>query len=214
MSFSIRARAAAIASAIIFAVLAALTALGKLDAVNASIINLVQEAANPRLTSALTFITNIGEWYVYIPLALLLFAIPKTRWKVGLPIMITLALSASLNSLIKVFFAVPRPNTNQLVAVSGFSFPSGHAMNGAAFVVACASLFIRHYARKRAARLTAAVCAAAFLLVIGFSRVYLGVHSPADVMAGWALGVFVCVTTLTVAESRMKNKRRIDGLGL
>ncbi|MHB8860485.1 MAG: phosphatase PAP2 family protein [Minisyncoccota bacterium] len=71
------------------------------------------------------------------------------------------------------------------ITESGFSFPSGHAVASMAFYGFVAFLLCRQYPRH--AKLIGAA-AAAIILAIGFSRLYLGVHFPSDVIAGYVLG--------------------------
>lgn len=95
--------------------------------------------------------------------------------------------AGGLNALLKLAFSRPRPLLMaQLAHAGGYSFPSGHAMAGAAIYGALALVAVRRFPRQRWW-----VVGASGLLVfaIGASRVYLGVHYPSDVIAGWALGV-------------------------
>jgi undecaprenyl-diphosphatase len=82
----------------------------------------------------------------------------------------------------------PRPElVDHLVQVTGLSFPSGHATNSAIVYLTLASLLVQVERGRAVRRYTFAI---AILLVgtIGVSRVYLGVHWPSDVLAGWTLG--------------------------
>ena len=72
-----------------------------------------------------------------------------------------------------------------LVAQGGYSFPSGHAIIGATFYPLIAHDVARRFPRLSGLAWTVAVVLAAF---IGFGRIYLGLHWPTDVLAGWAIG--------------------------
>ncbi len=96
---------------------------------------------------------------------------------------------ATLNTMLKSFFGRTRPEEPlRLIEIDSLSFPSGHAMSSATIYLTIAVLLAR-MAGKPWERIY--IFAAALLLsfVIGFSRVYLGVHYPTDVVAGWAAGV-------------------------
>jgi Membrane-associated phospholipid phosphatase len=96
---------------------------------------------------------------------------------------------ATLNSVLKSIFGRTRPEEPlRLIEIDSLSFPSGHAMSSATIYLTIAVLLAR-MAEKRWEKIY--IFAAALLLsfVIGFSRVYLGVHYPTDVAAGWAAGV-------------------------
>lgn len=86
-----------------------------------------------------------------------------------------------LNLLVKVAFARPRPALWMSLKPAGyFSFPSGHAMGSAAMATALGFLLWRHRGHW-----LAWVLGLLFALAVGWSRMYLGVHYPSDVLAGW-----------------------------
>lgn len=88
--------------------------------------------------------------------------------------------AAILNIFLKALFQRERP-LEQLIAVEGYSFPSGHAMSSMALALA---LVIICWRTKM--RWVIVALAAVYVLVVGFSRVYLNVHYVSDVLAGWA----------------------------
>jgi undecaprenyl-diphosphatase len=95
---------------------------------------------------------------------------------------------AILSSLIKSYFVRPRPEiVPHLVEVTSPSFPSGHAMNSAIVYLTLAVLLARTQDR-RPVQVYLIATAVALTLLIGCTRVFLGVHWPSDVLAGWAVG--------------------------
>lgn len=104
-----------------------------------------------------------------------------------------LALGASisgavLTTLLKGFFDRPRPDfVAHIVDATSASFPSGHAMMSAVVYLTLGGMLA---AAQKTRRLKAFALGFAILLtlLVGFTRIYLGVHYPTDVLAGWALG--------------------------
>ena len=90
--------------------------------------------------------------------------------------------------LVKLHVARPRPDiVEHLVAVTHMSFPSGHSANSAIVYLTLAGL-ASQVTEHRATRAYLLVVAILLVGAIGFSRVYLGVHWPSDVLAGWSFG--------------------------
>ena len=116
-----------------------------------------------------------------------LFTVPLVLWcvdrRLGLQLLLMVALTMYLNTVIKEWFALPRPFEVDTRILSegemGFSFPSGHAQLVAVFW----GMLALHVGK----RWFTALCLAVIFLT-GLSRSYLGVHYPTDVMVGWLFG--------------------------
>ncbi len=156
---------------------------GILD-IGIEILSYLSRFRGPWLNAFFLVFSGIGSTVGY----LLLFAILwwGFSWKLGAKLFAALVLSVYLNALIKDLVAEPRPfvyaDFESVTQPDEFSFPSGHAQN-AAFVW---TLLAAHF-RKR----WFTIAATAMVLLIGYSRVHLGVHFPTDVLAGWLLGGFL-----------------------
>lgn len=128
--------------------------------------------------------TVLTTWVI---LALGLLAIRRLWLTAGLVLAATV-LGSILSGQAKLLFARPRPDlVEHLVEAQGLSFPSGHATNSAIIYLTLA-LLISQVVHGRATR--AYILGAAVMLtgIVGISRVFLGVHWPSDVMAGWCIG--------------------------
>jgi undecaprenyl-diphosphatase len=115
----------------------------------------------------------------------------------------------TINSLLKIQFARPRPDLFVPAAkVFTASFPSGHAALSAITYMTLAALLTRTTVNPRLRYYFVAV-AVAITFMIGVSRVYLGVHYPTDVLAGWCIGsawALICWAIMT----RLQHKGRIE----
>lgn len=114
------------------------------------------------------------------------------------------------STLLKDLFHRPRPDLVPFdVYVSGASFPSGHSMMSAVTYLTLGALLARSQERKR---LKAYFLLVAMLLTfaVGVTRVYLGVHWPTDVLAGWTAGAIWALLCWLVAR-RLQSRRTLEG---
>ncbi len=143
--------------------------------------------AGPRLDSFFLVVTRIGYEYGVVPLAVLLPLVLLVRRHRREAVFAAVACggSALLNMAAKHTFQRPRPALwESLAPESTFSFPSGHAMGS--MTLAAVLVLLAWRTRWRWPVLAGAV---AFVGLVGISRLYLGVHYPSDVLAGWAAGL-------------------------
>jgi len=182
-------------SAIVFAIFAILVKTDKLAAFNHGVYEAVAALINPALTGAMIVVSYLGEWYVWLAFAVILTLIKKTRNNFGLPTMFATLAAGAGAILLKDIFAIPRPHIHWLVQEVGYGFPSGHAMISAAFVLVAVYFFWQLHVRK-SWKIFLLVIGILWLLAIGFSRIYLGVHNPTDVLAGYVAGIGVAAATV------------------
>ncbi|MCM6775766.1 phosphatase PAP2 family protein [Nocardia sp. CDC159] len=154
------------------------------------------------LTSVAKVITDMGSPTAMT--ALTLAACAWFAWRRDWPRLIFLAVTAAgsavIGTTVKPLVGRQRPPvTDQLVVFTNQSFPSGHAL-GSTVVVGALTVLAALSLQRRAARLALSLVAIIFVVAVGLSRVYLGVHWLTDVLGGWAIGLLwlgICLTGYT-----------------
>lgn len=143
-----------------------------------------REAA-PILSELSRLVTRLGGAAVTLPAGLvaLLLLLVRKKWKLGLLLSVTVLGERLLVDLLKGALGRPRPLGGEYL-VESMAFPSGHAANSMTVYLAIALL-----ALPRRHRRAGAVAAIALSLVIGVTRIILGVHWTSDVVGGWALAI-------------------------
>ncbi|MEC4805804.1 MAG: phosphatase PAP2 family protein [Jaaginema sp. PMC 1079.18] len=179
-------------------------------AIDTSILHTLQTIHNPILDRIMIAITFLGDpWSVTI-VSILVAIILSRRQRLAGAITIGIASAGAwgLNFLLKYVFARDRPALwERIVDVQYNSFPSGHAM-----VSLVVYGFLAYLLAIRFRKFQGTIYALATLLIflIGLSRLYLGVHWPTDVIAGYAAGLvwlITCILSLEVVQrSLAKNK--------
>ncbi|MGQ4273056.1 phosphatase PAP2 family protein [Terrihabitans sp. B22-R8] len=137
-----------------------------------------------------TDLTSLGSSAVLTLLTLCVLGYLLLARKTGTALLVLAAVSGGtiLNNVLKYFFGRPRPDlVAHIVDTQTTSFPSGHAMISAATYLTLAALIARVQSRS-IFRIYIVGVAVFITLLIGVSRVYLGVHWPSDVLAGWCAG--------------------------
>ena len=144
----------------------------------------------PALEMAMGDITALGGFTVITLIGLIVvgYLVVLRRWPSVILVIVSLAGGTILNTVLKQAFARPRPDlVAHLVDVHSMSLPSGHAMISAVTYLTIGALLAR-VQPSRVLKIYTVSVSVMLVLVIGLSRVYLGVHWPTDVLAGWCLG--------------------------
>lgn len=160
------------------------------------------------LTAVMKFFTFVGSTEAAAVIVLLAMFWIRRRLNNRREALLFLSAVASaglFNLLLKYWFQRPRPELG-LIEAGGFSFPSGHSMGAFALYGLLAYLLRRQFAGL-VERSLWLLFSATMILCIGFSRVYLGVHYPSDVIGGFLSGS--CLVALTIAYNRYVWRRRL-----
>jgi undecaprenyl-diphosphatase len=196
-----------------FMVISALMVNGKLAVLDFLLQTGVLSLRNNGLTAFFVPLSYSGNWQVVVPLCLVLLIIKKTRTGYGVPLTLAALTSVTFYQILKHLFSRVRPDQSlHLLEQGGYSFPSGHSLTS--FLVwGMLALLLIYYQSTDGAPLpfykkkTGAVpyiksvphlrfsnlLIFTYIALMGFSRIYVGVHWPSDVLCSWFLATAVLV---------------------
>lgn len=149
-----------------------------------------QPLGPPGTAAVVRDVTALGSAVVLSVMTLLIvgYLLISRRFRIAGLIAVATAGGQVLNLTLKHAFARERPDAAlHLVEVSSTSFPSGHSMASSIFYLTMGALLAR-MARRRREKTYFIGAALLLTILVGFSRLYLGVHYPTDVLAGWSAG--------------------------
>lgn len=173
---------------------------GYLDGFDDTVRYRVYSIRSEKLTMFWKFITHSGDSEIVIMLGIVLLLVKSLRNKYGVKFAIAALSSTALYQGMKYIFQRPRPDIAlRLIEESGYSFPSGHSMNCLVSYGILAYLILKYCENARLAKIFS-VGLGLIIILIGLSRVYVGVHFPTDVIGGWSLGIAVLVAMMYAFE--------------
>lgn len=196
---------------LIFLGIAFLIGTGKIQDFDDSIYQFAISIRSETLTNILKVFTEIGGVIGLVTVLLITIGVTIFFKKKKYGIMITLNLMVSTFTylILKNIFQRPRPPVaERLVEERGFSFPSGHATNNMAFYVLAIYLVYRNI-KNRKIRNSIIVILSIMPILIGFSRIYLRVHYPSDVVAGFCLGLVCVISFITLVYPKLEKENKI-----
>lgn len=165
------------------------------------------------LTVYFKIATDLGDRYAYVILTLMLagyYLIRHRSWKFVLQTSLVLILASLSNIVLKRVINRSRPTLEHLVTVNTLSYPSGHAMSAMAFYGFLIFLSLR-YRMPRWLRYVLVALLVLVIISVGISRIYLGVHYPSDVAAGFIGGlIWVAFCAVLFSLFDLLRKRKVE----
>jgi undecaprenyl-diphosphatase len=169
---------------------------GETSAFDNAILNAFRNPADPSTTigpswlyEAARDVTSLGSYVVLgilVALVVLYLLLAKKRFE-AVYLSVAVISGVLVSNALKVGFNRPRPSFDNTPDVFTASFPSGHATMSAVIFLTLGAILAIHEPQRRM-RILFITAAVILTLLVGVSRVYLGVHYPTDVIAGWCLG--------------------------
>ena len=191
-----------ITSAVLFTIITYFIFSNQINHLDTLVHSYILGIRNKNLTSILLTITNISSAYALIVLSILLLIIIKEK-KIPLLITLNLICSYTLNAFAKVIFTRPRPVGINLIEEAGFSYPSGHSMVSMAYYGFIAYLIYKKQTNKLIKTIII-ISLLLTILLVGFSRIYLGVHYLSDVIGGFLLSIIYLMIFIKYSKIEKK----------
>ena len=200
-----RLKVIAAVSAGLFALVAFLIAVGWTQYGDVAILRAVHPHAILWLDAVVPSITYIGEPLVVSVAAsvLALVLVYFRRWIAAIVLLCGIAGSGALNYIAKHIAERARPELwERIVHETSFSFPSGHATASMALALCVVALLWNTRWRT-----VSCVSAASYVVIVGLTRLYLGVHYPSDIIAGWLMSIaWVAVVVLLALRPTLRGR--------
>lgn len=170
----------------------------------------------PWLEETVTEITSLGGYPILVALiaAVAGYLIVVRKYGPALFVVLSTGLGTLVSQLLKMAYERPRPDlVDHLVPIHTASFPSGHATMSTVVYLTLAALIAR-LVEETSVRVYVLGVAVLLSIAVGLSRIYLGVHWPSDVAAGWALGAaWASLAWLVVSALRIWRHRQKQAAG-
>lgn len=196
-----------------FAKLAGLVRGGATQGFDETVLRWMQRHQTPLREALMIEVTMLGTWIVVlsiVSIAALFLWLTRHKYSAALLLLAT-AGGIGLNNILKIGFSRPRPQVFEWgTHVSSSSFPSGHAMSSTVVFITVAYLAAR-LQKTHLARIATLTVAGLIVALICFSRMYLGVHYPSDVVAGVIIGLSwaaFCMATLEATQRFAKRNAK------
>jgi undecaprenyl-diphosphatase len=200
----------AIAGTYAFAKIAELVRKGYTQPFDEAVLRWMERHQTPQLQRLMLEVTMLGTWIVVlsiVSIAALFLWLTRHKYSAAL-LLVATAGGIGLNNVLKIGFSRPRPQIFEWgTTASSYSFPSGHAMSATVVYITVAYLAAR-LQKTQAARLATLLVAGFIVGVICFSRLYLGVHYPSDVVAGVIVGLSWAAFCMATLEAIQRFARR------
>lgn len=150
------------------------------------------------ITPIMKIITFYGGAIFLVSLTILLFITIKNK-KIGIVIGTNLVTITILNQLFKFILQRPRPTEYRIINEVGYSFPSGHSMVSMAFY-GLLIYFIYKYLKNKYLKSFLIILLSILIVMIGISRIYLGVHYTSDVIAGFLFSISYLIIYIKISN--------------
>ncbi len=175
---------------------------GLSDQLNLFVEKAVISLRNPHLTPYFIAVAHYADTIYDIALGLIVVVILSLfkKWREPLMIFISLVMAGLSIEILKLLYAIPRPNLSQLIPDTSYSFPSGHSV-GAFALYGLIVYIIMKSKLPRALSWIVSIVLSLFILSILYDRLYIGVHWMLDVVGGASIGIACMIIAIGIVKS-------------
>lgn len=168
-----------------------------------SVIEFMGNIVDKRLTAVFNFLTNFGDWYIPTLIIVCIFLFVKNKWYFKL-IAGSYLFSGLIVLITKLLIRRPRPLVALITIPNSYSFPSGHTLTSIVFYI-----LLWYIVTKNTNNFIKIVYFSSFVILailIGFSRIYLGVHFFSDVIGGLLFAIPCTLMCINIINKNFINK--------
>ena len=187
-------------SLIVFIIVSIHVYFGKTSTFDLLLYNIIINLKNDYVTNFFKTITLFGGEYI-ITLITFSFLLYKNK-KFFLFLFIDMISIVLLNYILKLTFLRERPFDLMIINEKGYSYPSGHSMVAVSFYGFIIYLIWKMKIKKTYKYILTFVIAS-LIILIGISRIYLGVHFPSDIIGGYSISLCFLITYIALTEKRI-----------
>lgn len=159
----------------------------------------VEKLRSPNLNKVMLLVATLSNTPVTVIFIIVLLILIKDK-KIALTIPVNLLLITIINQILKLIIQRPRPIGYRLIEIGEYSFPSGHAMTSMALYGFLIYLSYKLIKNKNLKIFFITACIL-IIIIIGISRIYLGVHYCSDVLAGWSISIIYLIIYINILKN-------------
>ena len=190
---------------IIFLLILYLVIFKNQNVIDEKVYELISKFYSAKATTIFKLFTFLGSTIMVVSICLISILFLRNYYKIICLNTISIVL---INQLLKFIVRRNRPIGINLIEETGFSFPSGHSMvsiglYGTIIYLICTSKL------KKSLKITLSIIISFLILMIGISRIYLGVHFTTDVLGGFILGIICLIILFDTLKINTKLKKEI-----
>ncbi len=167
----------------------------------------IHQNISETMTDIMKSITFLGSYkfLILISFIIIFCMVKKKNWYGIIMLILSIVSSFGLNNLLKYYYTRTRPINYFLIKQGGYSFPSGHSMVSMTFYTTMTYLLTKDELNKNK-RIILWILNFSIISLIGFSRIYLGVHWPTDIIGGYMAGILLSYVIIIGGNSLIKIK--------